>query len=123
MSAGKAQERTERRSGPRDWSHSQIVASGWGADDPGVMKDIYGAGYYLTIMWTCDSYGWKQWTPAEIIQHCYEETGQGGIVLMHVGSDGTDQDALPGLVDEFSADGYDFVTVAEVLAPAEDDDR
>jgi peptidoglycan/xylan/chitin deacetylase (PgdA/CDA1 family)/N-acetylmuramoyl-L-alanine amidase len=95
---------------------------GDGADDPQVMEDIYGAGYYLTIMWTCDSYGWKQWTPAEIIQHCYEETGQGGIVLMHVGSDGTDQDALPGLVDEFAADGYDFVTVAEVLAPAEEDD-
>ena len=94
---------------------------GDGADDPGVMEDIYGAGYYLTIMWTCDSFGWKQWTPAEIIQHCYETTGQSGIVLMHVGSDGTDQDALPGLVDEFAADGYDFVTIAEVLAPAEDD--
>lgn len=95
---------------------------GDGADDPGVMEDIYGADYYLTIMWTCDSYGWKQWTPAEIIQHCYQETGIGGIVLMHVGSDGTDQDALPGLVDEFAADGYDFVTIAEVLAPAEEDE-
>jgi hypothetical protein len=39
LSSGKAQERTERRSGPRDWSHSQIVASGWGADDPGVRRD------------------------------------------------------------------------------------
>jgi peptidoglycan/xylan/chitin deacetylase (PgdA/CDA1 family) len=96
---------------------------GDGADDPQVMEDIYAAGYYLTIMWKCDSYGWKQWTAPEIIQHCYEDTGQGGIVLMHVGSDGTDQEALPGLVDEFAADGYDFVTVAEVLAPAEDDDR
>jgi len=95
---------------------------GDGSDDPQVMKDIYGAGYYLTIMWTCDSYGWKQWTAAEIIQHCVADTGRGGIVLMHVGSDGTDQDALPGLVDEFAAEGYDFVTVAEVLAPAEDDD-
>ena len=39
LSSGKAQERTDRRSGPRDWSHSQIVASGWGADDPGVRRD------------------------------------------------------------------------------------
>ena len=93
---------------------------GDGADDPEVMADIYGAGYYLTIQWTCDSYGWKQWTAAEIIQNCLATTGIGGIVLMHVGSDGTDQLALPGLVDEFAADGFDFVTVAEVLAPAED---
>lgn len=93
---------------------------GDGADDPEVMADIYGADYYLTIMWTCDSYGWKQWTAAEIIQNCLQTTGDGGIVLMHVGSDGTDQLALPGLVDEFAADGYGFVTVAEVLAPAED---
>ena len=39
LSSGKAQERTERRSGPRDWSHSQIVAAGWGADDPTVQRD------------------------------------------------------------------------------------
>lgn len=39
LSSGKAQERTERRSGPRDWSHSQIVAAGWGADDPTVRRD------------------------------------------------------------------------------------
>lgn len=93
---------------------------GDGSDDPEVAADIYAADYYLTIMWMCDSYGWKQWTAAEIIQHCYSETGTGGIVLMHVGSDGTDQLALPGLVDQFAADGYDFVTVAEVLAPDED---
>ena len=39
LSTPKAQSRHDRRSGPRDWSHSQIVAAGWGADDPGVRRD------------------------------------------------------------------------------------
>ena len=39
------------------------------------------------------------------------------IILMHVGSDGTDQDALPGLVEAFREDGYAFVTVEEILQP------
>jgi peptidoglycan/xylan/chitin deacetylase (PgdA/CDA1 family)/N-acetylmuramoyl-L-alanine amidase len=90
---------------------------GDGADDAQVMRDIYAAGYYLVIMWTCDSYGWKQWTPAEIIQHCAGSAQPGGIILMHVGSDGTDQDALPGLVEQLAADGYAFVTVEEILQP------
>jgi peptidoglycan/xylan/chitin deacetylase (PgdA/CDA1 family)/N-acetylmuramoyl-L-alanine amidase len=90
---------------------------GDGSDDPQVAEDIYAAGYYLTIMWTCDSYGWRQANPAEIIQNCYGNAGPGDIILMHVGSDGTDQDALPGLVEAFREDGYAFVTVEEILAP------
>jgi peptidoglycan/xylan/chitin deacetylase (PgdA/CDA1 family) len=89
---------------------------GDGATDPKVMDDIYAAGYYLVIMWTCDSYGWQQWTAAEIIQHCGQEQ-PGGIILMHVGSDGTDQDALPGLVEQYEQMGYAFVTVEELLQP------
>jgi hypothetical protein len=36
---------------------------------------------------------------------------------MHVGSDGTDQDALPGLVEAYEDLGYAFVTVEELLQP------
>jgi hypothetical protein len=36
---GRAQGRMDRRSGPRDWSHGQIVAAGWGPEDPGVRRD------------------------------------------------------------------------------------
>ena len=89
---------------------------GDGATDPQVMQDIYATGYYLVIMWTCDSNGWNQWTAAEIIQHCGQEQ-PGGIILMHVGSDGTDQDALPGLVEAYEEQGYAFVTVEELLQP------
>jgi peptidoglycan/xylan/chitin deacetylase (PgdA/CDA1 family) len=88
---------------------------GDGSDDQGVLTDIYSAGYYLTIMWTCDSFGWKQATPAEIIQNCGPSSQTGPIILMHVGSDGTDQDALPGLVQAYQDAGYSFVTVEEIL--------
>lgn len=89
---------------------------GDGATDPRVMDDIYATGYYLVIMWTCDSNGWNQWSPADIIQYCGQEQ-PGGIILMHVGSDGTDQDALPGLVEEYERQGFSFVTVEEILQP------
>ena len=36
---------------------------------------------------------------------------------MHVGSDGSDQDALPSLVDALAGDGYAFATVEELLQP------
>jgi hypothetical protein len=36
---GRAQGRMDRRSGPRDWSHNQMVAAGWGPDDPAVRRD------------------------------------------------------------------------------------
>jgi hypothetical protein len=39
LSTPKAQSRLERRSGPRDWSHSHIVASGFSAEDPEVRRD------------------------------------------------------------------------------------
>jgi hypothetical protein len=37
--SGSAQTRAPRRSGPRDWSHGRLVASGWGSQDPAVRRD------------------------------------------------------------------------------------
>lgn len=90
---------------------------GDGAADAGVARDVYAAGYYLTIMWTCDTNGWKEWPPARIIEHCSSAAKPGDIILMHVGVRGTDQDALPGLVEVLEKDGYEFVTVEEILLP------
>ena len=89
----------------------------YGDTDDASLRDVLAAGYHITVMWTCDTLGWKQATPAEIVQRCAGTAEPGGILLLHVGSDGTDQEALPFLVDQLTADGYAFVTVEQILQP------
>ena len=81
------------------------------------LRDYYAAGYYLTIWWTVDSFGWKAWTPAEIAQHCITGAEPGGILLFHVGSGGGDYEALPEIIDALAKDGYSFVTLEQLFQP------
>jgi peptidoglycan/xylan/chitin deacetylase (PgdA/CDA1 family) len=37
--------------------------------------------------------------------------------LMHVGADSLDAEALPGLIETLQAQGYQLVTVEELLQP------
>lgn len=76
------------------------------------------AGYYINIMWTCDSYGWKGWDAAQIVSHCTTEIGPGEIILLHVGASAPgDYESLPGMIDAFSTAGYSFVTIEQMLQP------
>lgn len=76
------------------------------------------AGYYVNVMWTCDSYGWKGWDAAEIVPHCTTDIGPGEIILLHVGASAPgDFESLPGMIDVFSQAGYSFVTIEQMLQP------
>ena len=90
----------------------------YGDYDETSLRYLYDNGYYLSIMWTCDSHGWAGWSGQEIIDYCTTNIRPHEIVLMHFGSDAAgDYEALPGLIRFFRDNGYAFVTAEQMLQP------
>ena len=80
---------------------------------------------YVAVRWTVDTLGWQGTSggrsAAEVTQRVLSSATPGQIVLMHVGShpaDGSmlDADALPGVIAELRAAGYQFVTLDALLS-------
>jgi peptidoglycan/xylan/chitin deacetylase (PgdA/CDA1 family) len=88
----------------------------YGDIDSSVLRDAGALGYSKTIMWTVDSMGWNGYSTDEIYQRVIANSGNGAIVLMHVGSASQDANALDRIIRRFKAKGYGFGTVAQVLA-------
>lgn len=75
-------------------------------------------GYDYTLMWTCDSLAWSGTTPEEIVAKCAPGTeggGPGAVILMHVTQE-ADYLSLEGLYAAYQAEGYEFVTMEEMVA-------
>ncbi len=89
----------------------------YGDYDASVLSDLADAGYTATVMWTCDSFGWKGWTAAEIVQYCGTNPEPGDNILMHVGQDSQDYAALPAMIESFRAAGFTCVTVEQLYQP------
>jgi peptidoglycan/xylan/chitin deacetylase (PgdA/CDA1 family) len=89
----------------------------FGDYDAGVLRDVGAAGWSRTILWTVDSMGWAGASPSEIKQRVIANAGNGVIVLMHVGAASRDVDALESLIQTLQGRGYQFGTVAQVIAP------
>lgn len=75
------------------------------------------AGYHATVMWSCESFAWKGWTAEQIVPYCTTNMAPGDIILLHVGAQGADYDALPGLIEGLRAQGFTFVTIEQILQP------
>jgi peptidoglycan/xylan/chitin deacetylase (PgdA/CDA1 family) len=72
---------------------------------------------YLTIVWTTETYDWKQGaTVRTMVASVLKEAKPGGIVVMHT-SKARDAEALPDLIDALRREGYEVVTLSEVLGP------
>jgi polysaccharide deacetylase family sporulation protein PdaB len=73
---------------------------------------------YRTIMWTADTKDWSGVSAERIVSTVKQEASPGVIVLQHnyhvEGEFGT-VEALPEIIDELQAEGYEFVTVPELL--------
>lgn len=68
---------------------------------------------YKTIMWTIDTVDWKK-PPAEVIKaRVLKKVQNGAIVLMHPTEPTIE--ALPGIIKELKQQGYEFVTVSEII--------
>lgn len=91
----------------------------YGDSDPELLAHIYEAGYYLNIHWTCDTYGWKVLTTAaDVARRCTTEALPHEITLLHVGAGATaDYEALPALVGFYREQGYELVSVEQMLQP------
>ncbi len=73
------------------------------------------AGYGYIIMWTIDSLDWKMIPADELVRRVVGNVEPGAIVLMHVGSQTNEPDALPRIIRELKDKGYRFATLAELL--------
>lgn len=72
---------------------------------------------YAVIMWSSDSVDYSRPTVPKLINNIFREAKPGGIVLMHDG--GGDRShtikALPEIINKFRKQGYEFVTIPELL--------
>lgn len=70
-----------------------------------------------TIIWNIDSLDWKNPGKEVIIDRVLKRLKAGGIILLHA-SDTPRQtaDALPELIDRIRQEGYEIVTVGDLLA-------
>ncbi|MER3486466.1 MAG: hypothetical protein C4345_11355 [Chloroflexota bacterium] len=89
----------------------------YGDLDDSVLADLADAGYYITVMWTCDTLGWNGATVEEILDRCAANAEAGDILLLHVGSDTLDAAALPQMIEMLQGKGLELVTVEELLQP------
>lgn len=91
----------------------------YGDYDDSVLSELPTAGYTVVVMWSVDSLGWNGLSAQEIVDRCLAGATPGGIILMHVGAQSQDAQALPQLIASLRERGYRFVTVAELLDLAE----
>ena len=66
------------------------------------------------ILWSVDPLDWKSQNVDEIMAVTREQIHDGAIILMHDIYD-TSVDAVPIIIDELRKDGYEFVTVDELV--------
>jgi peptidoglycan/xylan/chitin deacetylase (PgdA/CDA1 family) len=86
--------------------------------------DVVNEACYIPFRWTSDTLGWKGTSGGQsadsVRDRAVSKLRPGEIVLMHLGSnpdDGStlDADALPSMIDEMRAAGYQFVTLDMIL--------
>lgn len=72
---------------------------------------------YKTIQWDTDSLDWKNPGVKKIVDRVVTNAHPGDIVLLHA-SDSAKQThaALPTIIDELRAKGYEFATVSELIS-------
>jgi peptidoglycan-N-acetylglucosamine deacetylase len=74
-----------------------------------------GANDYLTVLWSVDSLDWKSKNAGAIHNTVTQHVTNGSVVLMHDIHTAT-AEALPELIETLQTEGYQFVTVSELMA-------
>ena len=70
------------------------------------------------MIWHLDSLDWELPGVDKIVENSTNGAWSGAIILMHDGGGNRDQDleALPKILQKLSAQGYEFVTLSELMA-------
>jgi peptidoglycan/xylan/chitin deacetylase (PgdA/CDA1 family) len=69
------------------------------------------------VLWSDTASDYATTDTALITKRILKDASRDGIILLHDLYDGT-VPAVPGIIDALRAQGYTFVTVPELLAPA-----
>ncbi|MBW4455827.1 MAG: polysaccharide deacetylase family protein [Nostoc indistinguendum CM1-VF10] len=80
---------------------------------------------YTVVMWSADSIDYKLPTVPKLIDNVIKDSKPGGIVLMHDGGGNRSKtvQALPEIISNFRKQGYDFVTIPELLSMEDADQK
>ncbi|MFH1150345.1 MAG: polysaccharide deacetylase family protein [Actinomycetota bacterium] len=88
----------------------------YGAGSDELVAEVNRLGY-IGVLWTFDTLDWEPDATADgIRQRVAAKACPGAIVLMHLGS-AQEASALPAVISDLRAAGYQVVTLSEVLAP------
>ena len=70
------------------------------------------------MLWNIDTLDWKRPGAQAIVDGVLSNAYNGAIALMHDGGGNREQDieALPAIIDGLRAQGYELVTVSELMA-------
>lgn len=92
-----------------------------GGYDVDVLAAVGRAGYRYTVTWDVDTIDWRPIkndppgpTADQMVAKVLDKAQGGSIVLMHLGGYET-LDALPRIVDGLRSDGYDLVSLDELM--------
>ena len=66
------------------------------------------------LLWDVDTLDWQHRDPETTVDIAAEETDEGSVLLFHDIHE-TTVDAIPDVLDTLSVDGYEFVTVDEMM--------
>ena len=66
------------------------------------------------IQWDCDSLDWKKLSVDEMYSRIPSKVQNGSILLFHNGVESTPE-ALDKILAKLEKDGYEFVTVSELI--------
>ncbi len=71
----------------------------------------------VSVLWNQDSLDWKRPGASAIVENCLKSITSGSIILMHDGGGDRSQDveALPQIIEQLQSQGYEFVTVSELM--------
>jgi peptidoglycan/xylan/chitin deacetylase (PgdA/CDA1 family) len=87
--------------------------------DAASLQELDEIGFHIIAGYTCDTMAWYGYVANEIAEKCAVDANDGGpgaVVLMHVVQD-EDLEALPLIIDEYLAAGYEFVTFEQIIQP------
>lgn len=82
-----------------------------------IVRKVAGKLDYEVVLWTVDTKDWAH-TPSDKIVECVmNNTKSGSIILCHdfIGTNSPTPDALRSFIPKLLAEGYEFVTVSELL--------
>ncbi len=92
---------------------SKLFRAPYGEYNEKVVEACEKTGRYC-IQWDVDSLDWKGLSETEMTERILQRIHNGSIILLHNGTEQT-ADALPGIIKEIRAAGYEFKTVGELI--------